>query len=414
MKFFVAFGIALCAFAQTLEVVPNRVAFDAPAAIRATGLAPNEHMSIRAELTDGGGQRWAAQADFIVGADGSVDTSKQAPVGGSYKEISPLGVIWSMLPVSKNVQAYQGTRDLGPQITEFHLMRKSQKLADARLEQVVLAEGVRRIPVHDGPLRGVFFAPAGSERRPGILVVPGSNGGVPLRPAAWLASHGFAALALAYFRYEDLPQQLEDIPLEYFQQALAWIRGRPEVAPDRLAVMGTSRGGELALQLGSMFPAISAVVAYVPADVRYASCCQMTGGPAWTWQGRALPYLVPRFGRSPETVARAAIEAERTHGPILMISGEDDHLWHSWEMADNVVSRLKRSHFQYSFENLKYPHAGHSAGRPGIQPAWHGQVRNPTSGRENDLGGSAKGDAESTIDSMPKVIEFLQRNLTIR
>jgi hypothetical protein len=97
-----------------------------------------------------------------------------------------------------------------------------------------------------------------------------------------------------------------------------------------------------------------------------------------------------------------------------MISGEDDHLWHSWEMADNVVSRLKRSHFQYSFENLKYPHAGHSAGRPGIQPAWHGQVRNPTSGRENDLGGSAKGDAESTIDSMPKVIEFLQRNLTIR
>ncbi len=28
---------------------------------------------------------------------------------------------------------------------------------------------------------------------------------------------------------------------------------RPEIQPDRIAVMGHSRGGELALQLGSMY-----------------------------------------------------------------------------------------------------------------------------------------------------------------
>jgi hypothetical protein len=107
----------------------------------------------------------------------------------------------------------------------------------------------------------------------------------------------------------------------------------------------------------------------------------------------------------------AAIQVERTEGPVLMISGEDDHLWRSWEMADEVVSRLKRTHFAYSVENLKYPHAGHSAGRPDIIPAWHGNVRNPTSGRENDLGGSPQGDARSSLDSMPKVLEFLRKNL---
>ena len=110
-------------------------------------------------------------------------------------------------------------------------------------------------------------------------------------------------------------------------------------------------------------------------------------------------------------MVQAEIEVERTGGPILMISGEDDHIWHSRQMSDDVLSRLKRKHFTFSAENLKYPHAGHLAGRPEIVPAWHGEIKNPTSGKENDLGGSAPGDAKSSIDSIPKVLEFLRQNL---
>jgi hypothetical protein len=109
--------------------------------------------------------------------------------------------------------------------------------------------------------------------------------------------------------------------------------------------------------------------------------------------------------------ADASIEVEFTKGPILMISGESDHIWNSAEMADEVVSRLKSRHFAYSFENLKYPHAGHLAGRQEFVPAWHGEIRNPTSGRQVDPGGTAEGDARSSIDSIPKVLEFLRKNL---
>ena len=407
MRILIAYGVAICAAAQTIDVTPSKVMIDEAVVVKVSGLKPREHATIRAELTDGGGQQWESQAEYTADENGVIDVSRRAPVAGSYQEVSPMGLVWSMMPVSKHVSTYQAPRNLGPQTIEFTLMGAGEKPPKAQLEQMTLADGVSRIVVRDGPLRGLFFTSAGEGRHPGVLVVGGSNGGLPAKQAAWLAAHGFAALALAYFRYEDLPEQLEGIPLEYFGRGLEWLSQRKEVAADHLAVMGTSRGGELALQLGSMFPIIRGVVAYVPADVRYASCCRMNGTAAWTWQGEALPYLAPRFGRPPDMVARAAIEVERTHGPILMISGEDDHLWRSWEMADHVVARLKRSHFSYSFENLKYPHAGHSAGRPGIQPSWHGAVRNPTSGRENDLGGSAKGDAESTIDSMPKVIEFL-------
>jgi dienelactone hydrolase len=302
-------------------------------------------------------------------------------------------------------------RGMGPQAVEFHLLRQGKETASAHLEQVTLADGVQHTPVHDNGLRGTFFVPAGAGRHPAVLVLSGSNGGVPQRQGAWLASHGYVALSLAYFRFEDLPPQLEFIPLEYFQKALQWMTQRPEIGDSRIAVLGTSRGGELALQLGSMFPRITAVVAYVPSNVRIASCCRQMGTAAWTWEGRPLPYVTPRQKTIPAARAAATIEVENTKGPILMISGESDHLWNSWEMADDVVSRLKSRHFAYSFENLKYPHAGHLAGRQEFVPAWHSDIRNPTSGLENDLGGSPEGDARSSIDSIPKVLGFLRKSI---
>jgi dienelactone hydrolase len=418
MKIKQLFTFGLLAFvygaaAQTLEVSPARVMADETAVIRAAGLEAGEHVAIRAELTDGADERWMAQAEFVADAAGAVDASKQAPVSGSYKEVSAMGLIWSMMPVSKAAQSYVGIRDLGPQTTEFHLLRKGEAVAGAKLEQVSMADGVRRVPIHDGRLRGILFLPPGEERHRGVLVVGGSEGGLPNRRAVWLASHGYAAFALAYFRFQDLPQQLENIPLEYFEQALNWMSQRPEISGDRFAVMGGSRGGELALQLGSMFGRVAAVVAYVPSNVRVAACCSNDGGAAWTWTGRALAYFLPGRRQLPELMSRAVIEVEKTQGPILMISGGDDKVWSrpSSEMADDVVSRLKRAHFAFSFENLKYPHAGHYAGRSEIEPAWHGMVRNPTSGKVHDVGGTPKGDAESSLDSIPKVLEFLKRAL---
>src|SRR6185437_4001770 len=228
---------ASIAFAQTLTVTPDHVLSDEPASVRASGLQSGERVTISAELTDGAGVQWTAQADFVADEAGAVDTAKQAPAGGAYKEVSPLGLVWFMMPAQKNVAAYAAPRNLAAQTIGFELLRKGEKLASAHLQQDAVAEGVRRVVVRDGGLRGVMFVPAGGERSAAVLVVGGSNGGAPTRQAAWLASRGFLALALAYFHYEDLPDQLEAIPLEYFQQGLTWLAARPEAMPGRLAVM---------------------------------------------------------------------------------------------------------------------------------------------------------------------------------
>jgi dienelactone hydrolase len=396
--------------AQNIGITPNPVMTDETAQIRVTQVPPAAHVTIRAELVDGGGQTWVSEAEFIADAQGTVEVARQAPVMGSYRTTSAMGLIWSMRPIAKDVHQYEPPHNLGPQIIHFHLFQDGKETASAQLEQLPIRDGVRQIRV-EGTLHGVFFVPAGVDKHPGILVLGGSEGGMPMRRAAWLASHGYAALALCYFHCEGRPAELRNVDLEYFGQALSWMMQRPEVASDRLAVMGTSRGGELALQVGSIYPQIRAVAAYVPANVRYAACCGRPGFAAWTWQGQALAWANPRERNNPASMSRAAISVEHTHGPILLIGGKDDGVWPSAEMVDAVAARLRQAHFTYACIELKYPHAGHRAGVPEIDPSWHGGVVHPLTGKAIELGGTPEGNAESSLDAIPKVLAFLDQSL---
>lgn len=402
-KLAIAMGVgAAGVFGQTLDITPRRVLMDEVAVIKASGLEPGERVTIGGRLMDGVDHAWASKAEFVGDEHGAVDVSKQAPAAGSYKGISAMGLIWSMVPESKDAKVYQAPKQLGEQTIRFELERKSGKVATAELEQISVADGVRRIELK-GALHGVLFEPAASGPHPGVLVLGGSEGGAPLRNAAWLASHGYAALALAYFRYQDLPEKLEAIPLEYFGRAVAWMMQRPEIATEHIGVMGASRGGELALQLASIYSQIKAVVAYVPPSVRYPACCGDTRAPyAWTLAGRPLPFANSRFRSDMDERRDTAIEVEKTHGPILVISGEEDGVWSSSSMANVPISRLRLNHFAYHYEHLRYPHAGHRAGHPAITPEWHGGVH---------WGGTPQGNAESSLDATPKVLEFLRQSL---
>lgn len=86
-----------------------------------------------------------------------------------------------------------------------------------------------------------------------------------------LARNGFAAIAVAYFAMERLPKELDQIPLEYFQNVLAYVRSHRSLNPDRMGIAGNSKGAELALLLASQDPAIRAVVAFAPSSVVWQS-----------------------------------------------------------------------------------------------------------------------------------------------
>lgn len=55
------------------------------------------------------------------------------------------------------------------------------------------------------------------------------GGGLTEARASLLSNKGFVVLALAYYRYQDLPKNPKMLNLEYFEEAVTYLRRQPEV-----------------------------------------------------------------------------------------------------------------------------------------------------------------------------------------
>ena len=127
------------------------------------------------------------------------------------------------------------------------------------------------------------------------MLLGGSEGGIDTisAMAPSFAQRGFAALTLAYWGEKGLPQTLENIPLEYFDTAIAWLQARPGIDPGSIGVLGWSRGAEAALLIGARNHAIHAVAAVAPSGIVWRGINYARGlpDPAWTVDGKPLPFM---------------------------------------------------------------------------------------------------------------------------
>jgi len=245
-------------------------------------------------------------------------------------------------------------------------------------------KGTVRIDMRENGLYGEFYAPErpknSTTRFPAVIVLEGSAPGLHdiSYLASQFASNGVAALALAYWGEQGLPSTLEGIPLEYFDTALAALKARPEVDGDRIGVLGVSRGAEAAFMLAARNPSIRAVVAAGPSGVLwqgYNPKAPGQGGPAWTLAGQPQAFLSPdislydpkamplmytaALAKAGDT-SPAIIPVERINGPILMMSGQEDQIWPSAQMAQLIEGRLLKNSFKHDVETIVYGGLSHS------------------------------------------------------
>jgi dienelactone hydrolase len=422
-----------------LEVRPRASLVDAPVSIRLTGLLPGQTVTVRTQMRDDAGENWSSSAVFRADAQGQVDVATQKPLAGSYAEADGMGLFWSLLP-ERDIDPFivQGLEPL--QIT-FLAEVEGEIIAQETVERRMVAPEVTRTEVREDGLVATLFEPPGGPHA-GLIVCGGSDGGLRENYAALLASHGYCTLALAYFGVESLPRALVNIPLEYFETAIQWLQARPGVRGDSLGVVGASRGGELALLLGSMFPALKAVVAQVPSGFVWcgfdAEAPDMGANvPAWTYRGHPLPFLgnsvndpplpsiednltpiaiTPYFLASMQKkvadLESASIPVERTEGAILLISGADDQMWPSALFSDRVLQRLRQHDFGHPCEHLRYEEAGHTFRIPYRPPLISG--RHPLDGRLYAFGGTVAGNVSASVDAWTQMLHFLQRHLSVQ
>lgn len=425
-----------------IEISPRKIMIDELPRIRLTGFKTNEKVTVRAQTNDDTGRKWESHATFKANSRGVVEVYNQKPLSGSYDEVDPAGLFWSMTVSTdeKNVSMFTKTT-LSPSTVTITAEADGKTNVSSEVERLFVAPNIKRIPIREDGLVGTFFHSADLDRQPGVIVLSGSGGGVSEHHAALLASHGYATFALAYFAIENLPKELANIALEYFEKGIDWMRLQSVVDSEKLAVMGWSRGGELALLLGATFPQIKAVVAFVPSSVIWSGVTKDgKTKPAWTHHGKALPFvhnreragissdradseihmrsdlpirLTPYFLRAMEDRAamkKAVIRVEKINGSILLISGQDDQMWPSSKFSEMVVERLAKYNHPYPFKHISYKGAGHMI-RPGHLPKTFTQIRHPITSGLFELGGNAKNNAFASSDSWSNTVDFLNKNL---
>lgn len=403
-------------------------------ATRLDGLPPGAEVTIVARTYAPGaeGRGWTSTTTFAADAAGIVDSATMAPISGSYAGVDPDGFFWSMtegpipegLGVNRRAAFFKAT--LGDRV-----------VAEAALGRLPMAENVRVEEVTDDGLVAEYFLPAGVTDRVPVVAFGGSDGGIYGGEfyAMRLASLGYPTLAVAYFGMKGVPQELTEIPLEYFGKAFAWLDKRAETRKGKVVVMGGSRGGELALLLGATFPSVVGVIAETPSSFRWAGL-GVDGKTAWTYEGKPLAFVPPGSKElparidgpegstawvlrttfeesmrkaSPEALEAARIAVENTRGPILMIAGAADQMWPACDFGKAAMTHLTATGHaaKHGDEAVCFPMAGHAVGGTGLPTA--GSMWATIGEDVYALGGTAEANARAGRAADEKVRAFLGR-----
>lgn len=409
------------AFSQIrLKIFPSvHCLFDKMVQVKVEGLAPYKQVQLRSKLVDDRGVIFKASALYKADETGQVDVCRAPSLGGSYTGVEPMGLFWSMAPETPHSK-FLKKNVVSPTLVDIEALcgETGEVLASETNERGYMTEGMRRIPVQEGRIRGVLFVPPGKGPFPGIVDLYTFGGRLTEARASLLANKGFVVLALAYFGYEGLPKKPKKLELEYFEEAVTYLRRQPEVKGPGIGIISISHSGGLALAMSSFLSGISATVcintcnANTVIPLHYKDIV-MPPLPPVIWKIRITTSWLLNIRNaisdpSLEKNKASLIPIERANCQFLFAVSEDDCNWNSPLYAEQAAATL-RKHGKESFEVVTYPKAGHFLEVPYMPycpSAFHAAV-----GREVVFGGEPKAHIEAQLDLWERVQEFFKNHL---
>ncbi len=224
-------------------------------------------------------------------------------------------------------------------------------------------------------IESVLYLGSG-ECQPLIVGFGGSEGGNAWTSDYWKKTRdqfiekGYAFLAIGYFGAIGTPKLLEKIAIEDVYNAIKKATNNKKVNGKKIAIVGGSRGADLALLVGSYYKDIDCVIGLVASNVVFPGNTNHFTTSTWTFEGKelpfvpvneeAVPYLMKRDLRGTfetmlkDSVAekKALIKVEKIKGTILLISATEDEVAPTTPMSDKIIARLKEQKFKYHNEHI--------------------------------------------------------------
>lgn len=211
---------------------------------------------------------------------------------------------------------------------------------------------------------------------PLVVGLGGSEGGNAWASDYWkdtrnkIQEKGYAFLAVGYFGCKNTPKQLDRIALEDVHNAILAATQNKKVHRHKIAIIGGSRGADLAMLLASYYNDIDCVVGLVGSHAVFPGHTENLSTSSWTYGGQELPFVPVNDASVPFLVNRdlrgafeamlrdtaaeqkALIHVENINGPLLLLSATKDEICPSTPMGDKIMERLKRFHFRYHHEHV--------------------------------------------------------------
>ncbi len=404
LSFVTAIALASPAVAQSI-IMPESVIAGEPVPVIVAGLSARQQVTIIADRVmsnDGRPAAYRAEAQFVADPSGRIDVARVGPVAGDYSGADAAGLFWSMRPVAAippDVAA--GTARLTVMIAGRAVTSRTVRFIT--FDPKVVSEAI------DGFSGAMLFKPKTTRRLPVVIALGGSEGGSSFGRdfGPWLASKGYAVVALPYYapgwsseKLPGLPVDFADIPVDRLEQVHRWIAGRADLDRRHVGLYGVSKGGEFAVIAASRFYWIKAVAAIVPSDVVWEGWG--TNVPAddtrssFSWGGKPLAFVPYKGMREtiaalsrgdrraltvphaegkiafPARVAAARIPIERYRGALLVAGGGKDETWPSGEMAKNIGMTRKKAGLPTTV--LTFADAGHGLAGSGWEPENYPQI----------------------------------------
>ena len=214
------------------------------------------------------------------------------------------------------------------------------------------------------------------KNQPLIVGLAGAEGGNAWTSDYWKKTRdqfiekGYAFLAIGYFGAKGTPDTLQKISIEDVYYAIEVAAKNKKINKNKIAIVGGSRGADLALLLGSYYKDIKCVVGIVASNVTFPGNTNHFTTSTWTYQKKELPFVhvnkeaVPFLMKHDlrgtfeamlkDTIAeeKALIKVENINGPILLVSATKDEICPSTPMAEKMIARLKAKKFKHYFEHV--------------------------------------------------------------